>query len=180
MPAPDPRSATPTDCAGMVEALEAILRAQVQGHTRLLACIERKRTAIRSADIRAVESLCGEENAITPKICDLEKKRLDVIGRLTAALAPSAAAPLTVSEIAARLDQQKQERLLALAAQLREVLADVKKQSAIVRAAADALARHMGGIVQTVHSALSRAGVYGHRGRIILGAQVASSLDLKS
>ena len=38
----------------------------------------------------------------------------------------------------------------------------------------------MSGIVQTVHSALSRARVYSRRGQINLGVQLESSLDLKS
>jgi hypothetical protein len=70
--------------------------------------------------------------------------------------------------------------LAAYADQLRSLIAEVKRQSSIVRNAAEALSRHMSGIVQTVHSALSRARVYSHRGQINLGVQLESSLDLKS
>lgn len=164
----------------LFDGLEHILRSQLDGHQRLLKCIERKRQAIRTADITSVTSICSDENAVLLRLTELEKHRLELLGHLTQMTNPKASVPLTLNEIAQTADEPQQSRMLALAAQLREALEQVKRQSSIVRAAADALARHMSGIVQTVHSALSRARIYGHRGNIALGAQLQSIVDLKS
>lgn len=168
------------DCAALITALERLLRQQLEGHQRLLICIERKRQAIRDADIERVTAICREENIIVQRLTETEKQRLELLGHLTSTLQPQADKPLAVIEIARSAPEPQQSVLIALAAQLREVLMEAKRQSSMVRAAAQALSRHMSGIVHTVHSALSRARVYSHRGTITLGLPVQSTLDLKS
>lgn len=166
----------------LLDGLERLLRTQLESHQRLLRCIEGKRQAIRTADMNGITDLCKQEHTILQRITELEKHRLELIGRLTETLRPNAEALLTISEIAALsgIEESSQVRLTVLAAQLREALNDVKRQSSVVRAASEALSRHMTGIVQTVHSALSRARVYGQRGTIALGTQIHSVVDLKS
>jgi len=72
------------------------------------------------------------------------------------------------------------DEMTTLAGALREATAKVRRESSIVTAAAEALSRHMTGIMQTVNSALSRVGVYERRGRIAVGAQMDFCVDLKS
>jgi len=183
-----PRSALPTpkqaiaatDVPVHLDLLEKILRAQIEIHHRLLEFIQGKKEAIRTADLAKIESLCQQENVVAQKLAALEKHRLDLVGQLTMVFQPKAERPLTMTDIATRLPEPQQGRLTALAAQLRDDLAAVKQQSSIVRAAAETLARHMSGIMQTVNSALSKARVYGQRGRLVVGAQVQSIVDFKS
>jgi len=165
---------------GTLDMLERILRGQLEGHQRLLTCMERKRQAIRTADIGSVTNICAEEHVLIQKLGEIEKHRLELLGRITEALCPKAVAPLTMSQIAHAAAEPQQTRLIALSAQLREALTELKAQSSIIRAAAEALSRHMAGIVQTVQSALSRACVYSHRGKIATGAQLQSLVDVKS
>jgi hypothetical protein len=160
--------------------LEQILRRQLDGHHRLLDCIERNREAVRRADMDAIRSICEQENAVAQELAELEKARLYVVGRLTEVLRPDAAAPLSVSEISQALDKPESHRLTALAAQLRNTIQEVRRASEVVRAAADALARHMGGLMQTVQSALGRAPVYGRLGRLATGAQSQFCVDVTS
>jgi hypothetical protein len=162
------------------ELLEQMLRAQLEGHKRLLSCIERKRLAIRTADIDSIAAICGEENTLIQKLGEVEKRRIELIGRFTAHFAPKAPIPLTVSQIADAVGDPASTRLLAHAAQLKDMIRKVRRESSIVRTAADALNRHMTGIVQTVNGALSKARVYGNRGRIVVGAQMQTSVDIKS
>lgn len=166
--------------AGALDKLERILRAQLEGHQRLLKCMDRKRQAIRTADIGSVADICAEENIIIQRLAEVEKHRLELLGRFTEALRPKAAKPLTMAEIAQSAAEPQQTRLITLAAQLRETLGELKAASSIIRAAAETLSRHMTGIVQTVQSALSRACVYGSRGKITTGAQLQSLVDVKS
>jgi hypothetical protein len=168
------------DRNAMFVALEHVLRAQLDGHQRILTCIKRKREAIRQADIAEVDRICADENTILKRVSEFEKHRLELVGRSTLAISPRASVPLTISEISSAAPEPLRTTLAVLGAQLREALMDVKRESSIVRAAAEALSRHMSGIVQTVHSALSRAGVYGARGSMSLGVQLHSAVDLKS
>ncbi|UCD76189.1 MAG: flagellar export chaperone FlgN, partial [Phycisphaerales bacterium] len=155
-------------------------RALLEGQKKLLACMERKRQAIGRADIGAITEICTEENALAQRIGELEKHRLRLVGAMTEAIDPAAARPATLGQIVEVLEEESGRRLLAIGAELREAVGAVRKQSTILRSAADALARHMSGIAQTVHSALSRAGVYGRGGTVAMGAQLEFSVDLKS
>ena len=170
----------PAQAASLLDSLESALRAQLDGQQLLLKCLERKRQAIRSADIAEITAICGGENAIIQRMAELEKKRLEIVGALTEAFAGRAQQPLTLNEIAQRAAEPQQTRLSALAAQLRDAVAQLRRESSIVRTAAETHSRHLSGIVQTVHSALSRARVYGNRGTISLGSQVQSVVDIKS
>lgn len=180
MSAPEAKRKPAVDLKTAAQMLERILSAQIEEHQRLRGCIDRKREAIRTADINAVSEICGEENAVIQRVAELERRRLELVGRMTQSLDAKASAPMTLSQLAVALGDGQGSRLAAYADQLRSLIADVKRQSSIVRNAAEALSRHMSGIVQTVHSALSRARVYSRRGQINLGVQLESSLDLKS
>jgi hypothetical protein len=160
--------------------LSEALRAQLEDHHRLLGCLERKRGAIAAADIEAVTRICGEENTIVQRLTEFEKKRLGAVGRITAALAPDAAQPMTVTAIAEAIDEPGRSSLLALAEQLRATVAEVRQASTVVREASEALNRHLTGIRQTVQSALSRARVYGQGGRLTTGAPMQFSVDVAS
>lgn len=175
--------ATPpsSDMRTWSDGLEKILRAQIEHHEKLLACINGKRQAIRAAQIDAMRDISTQENAIMQRLMEFEKRRVDLIQHLSGLVNPGEKRTLTVSEIAAdsRIDSAQRERMLALAAQLRDLLSEVKRESSIVRHAADALARHMSGIVLSVHSALNRTRVYSARGGLTpVGA--VSVIDVKS
>jgi len=172
--------ASSADLSGPLDRMGRVLAAQIEGHRKLLSCIEKKRQAIRSADIDAITKLCQAEQAIAHRLGDLEKQRLELVGRLTERLAPDAARPLSLREITAAADEGRRGALEALAQRLREAIETVRRESSIVTAAASALSRHMTGIMQTVNSALSRVGVYERRGRIAVGAQMDFCVDLKS
>ncbi len=174
--APSPPAAVSQEA----QRLGAAMRAQLEDHQRLLGCLERKRGAIAAADIEAVTRICGEEHTIVQRLAELEKNRLGTVGRITAALAPDAAQPMTVTAIAEAIDEPGRSSLLVLAEQLRATVAEVRQASTVVREAAEALNRHLTGIRQTVQSALSRARVYGQGGRLTAGAPMQFSVDVAS
>ncbi|MHC4320223.1 MAG: flagellar export chaperone FlgN [Planctomycetota bacterium] len=142
-----------------IALLERILRGQLDDHKRMLDCIERNREAVRNADMEAIKLVCQDQNSLAQHLAELEKVRLTAVGRLTESLQPQAATPLSVSQIAEAVGEPAGPRLTALADQLRATVQEVRRASTVVRTAADALARHMSGLMQTVHSALTRARV---------------------
>ncbi len=173
-------STTSTSVNELVMRLEQILHSQQQDYEKLGQLIQRKREAIRQADMNAIADLCQKENTIAQHVTELEKTRLILSAELTRTLDPKASRPLSMSEVAQAIDEPNRSRLLQLSQALRETIEEVRAASSIVRAAADGLSRHMGGLLQTVQSALSRARVYSDRGRIATGAQYQFCLDLKS
>lgn len=180
MPRVDVRSRPGLELEKAASQLEKTLRALLEGQKRLLRKMERKREAIRRADIGAITELCTEENALAQRIGDLEKHRLRVVGAITEILEPDAAAPLNLASIAEGLNEEAGTRLLAIGAELKEAVRTVRRESSVLRSAAEALAGHMAGIAQTVHAAINRAGVYGRAGTVALGAQTEFAIDLKS
>ncbi|MHC4991794.1 MAG: flagellar protein FlgN [Planctomycetota bacterium] len=166
--------------ASELTMLERILTRQLEGHKLMLECMERNREAVRHADMDAIKSVCQEQNQLAQQLAELEKSRLVVVGRLTESLQPEAATPLSLVEIAEAAGAPAGDRLAALAGQLRATVQEVRRASTVVRTAADALARHMSGLMQAVHSALTRAQVYSRRGRLATGAQSRFSIDVTS
>jgi hypothetical protein len=106
--------------------LERILVLQLDGHKRMLACIERNREAVRHADMDTIKSVCQEQNQLAQQLAELEKSRLTIVGRLTESLQPQAKAPLSLDEIAEAAGQPTGDRLTALAEQLRAAVQEVR------------------------------------------------------
>lgn len=163
-----------------LQRFECILSSQLELHGRLAVCIERKKECIRQAQIDSVAEICEEENEIVQKLGELEKTRLTLIGELTESLRPEASVPLTLIEIVGMAEDEQAGRLISLRDELRERVKQVRRESSVVRIAADKLNRHMIGILQSVRSALSGAGVYEQKGQVALGAQLEFSVDVRS
>ncbi len=168
------------DLASGCERLERILRDQIELHRKLESCIERKKDAIRKAQIDSIRMIYEEENVHVQAIGDLEKDRLMLVGELTESIRPDSNEPLTVLEIAEVMSEEQGARLIELRDLLRDLVKQVRRGSSVVRIASEKLNRHMIGILQTVRTALSGAGVYERKGQVALGAQLEFSVDVRS
>jgi hypothetical protein len=163
----------------MLEALERLLQLQLDGHQRLIALLDEKREAIRTARMERLTETAGEERQIIQRLGEVERHRLELVRRIMEGARPKSKEPMTMHDITALADEPLRTRLDAIAAQLRDVVTEVRRRSSIIRSAAETLARHMGAVCQTVQSALSRAGVYGRGGELTTGAQLQFSVDTK-
>lgn len=83
-------------------------------------------------------------------------------------------------EIAEVMSEEQGARLIELRDMLRDLVKQVRRGSSVVRIASEKLNRHMIGILQTVRTALSGAGVYERKGQVSLGAQLEFSVDVRS
>ncbi|MEY3021632.1 MAG: hypothetical protein RIS86_830 [Planctomycetota bacterium] len=158
--------------------LLAILARTEAAYRRILAGIHARRAALRAADFTRFAGLGNDESRLAAEIAELDRARLAESRQLATrlALAPDA----TLGEIAERLVEADRARLDAARASLKELVLVVRKESSVVRQAAERLSAHMAGILQSVHSALAQANVYSRGGRIAVGANVISSLDIRS
>jgi hypothetical protein len=95
-------------------------------------------------------------------------------------LSPGRTEPLPLTEITPHLSAATGARLLELRAGLRRSLEEAGRLSTVVSGAADAVGRHLAGLVQTIGSVLAGPGTYGRRGRVDASASSPMRLDLTS
>ncbi|NCF39120.1 MAG: hypothetical protein GWP75_03270 [Planctomycetia bacterium] len=160
----------------LVRGLEATLSTQIEGYRRFLETIGRKRDAIKNAQLDRVPEIAAIEEQIVDRLERLDRRRTTEARRLAEAVGIDPAA--TRAEVVAAIEETDGSKLAVLATQLRELVERAKREHSVVRAAADSLARHMAGIVQSVTGALSGTGVYGRQGRLRDGSSLATGLDL--
>jgi len=146
----------------------------------MLELLTRKREAIKAASIDDIRTLCDRENRVLQELGDLEKQRLTIVARLTEHFEPDASQPMRLRDIASRIGGEQGERLEVLGAETREHIEAVRKLSGVLRSASETLSNHVAGILQIVQSALCQARVYGREGQLATGAQVRSTVDLRS
>ncbi len=160
----------------LLRQLEETLSTQVEGYRRFLEAITRKRDAIRGADLDRVPEIASVEEKIIDRLHRLDLQRTQQGRRLAVCLGIDEESSISV--IVDALDGDRGTKLAVLAAQLRGLVDQTKKENSVVRSATESLARHMAGIVQSVTGALSGTGVYGRQGQLRDGTTLASGLDL--
>lgn len=158
----------------LLEILEATLAVQRE----ILGGVRARREAVRRADFAELARLEKAEPPLALRMQELERTRAAELAQLTVRLALPPKSPL--SDIAARLPEPDRARLDLVRSELRATIAEIQRESGIVRQASERLSAHMAGILQSVHSALAHAKVYSRGGVIAIGPNVVSTLDIKS
>ena len=167
-----------SDMDKQIAQLEAILVQELAEHDQLLELIQRKRRALRQANHRLVADCCRQENGRVQKIAELEKARLRSVGQLTLLLAPGAAEPLRLGALAQRLSEPVRGRLLVLRQHLRQRIEQVRHDAGIAQRAAETLARHMQGLVQTLSGVMGGGAAYGRAGAPTRAALTLSTFNV--
>lgn len=161
----------------IVVELEATLREQLRLHERMLELLNGKRAALASADTDRMIALCKDENAVLQKVSNLEKTRLEQAAKLTLLLDPKAPEPRRLGDLAQQLPEPARGRLLALRAQLRERMDQVRKQSAVAMQASDTLLKHMQGLIQTIGGLVTQIPTYTAAGQRPRAALAVSTFN---
>lgn len=159
---------------GLSGELEALLRelAAVQGD--LLALAAEHRDAISRADTARMAACGQRQAALLGRGRDAEQRRR----MLVEAWAPKERG-ITLTDLAARVEEPGRARLLALGGQVRSLIERLARENRVVRAATESLMAHMDGIVRQVSRRLSQSGTYSRRGGIDGGVPLAAGLDLR-
>jgi hypothetical protein len=164
----------PFDC------LERIIIELDARHDELLALLERKRQAIARADADAIHECCRLECRTIDDIRSIEAKRQLIVRDLALAIGANDPGALGVEQIAAHASPEQAERLLAVSTPVKSKIERLRQRSAVLKQAAEALSRHMSGVMQSVHAAMAQTRVYGRQGRLSPAGGVPSMLDLTS
>jgi len=143
-------------------ALLEVLETLLARHSELLGLLAARREAVRRADFTRFGTIDDSERRLLAEIADLDRRRAED------------------AEIAARLGPENAARIDAARGALREPVERVRRESGVLRQAVERLSAHMAGVLQSVHSALAQASVYSRAGRLATGANVLSSVDVRS
>lgn len=166
--------------------LGTLLTALLGLHSAWLTEVHAHREAMRHADAAGVQGSVRRQAELLQQIADLEELRAGLVNRVGASpdfqQAGSAASgrgngPLTLSQIAALLDEPHRSRLTGSAGELRGLIEQVQKENRTLRAAAGSLMAHMEGLRQVARR-LSHAGTYGRRGFVEPCPGIATAVDL--
>lgn len=147
-----------------LDELEACMEQLAGEHEHLLGLIRRKREAMRSARPALVADCCERENHHVQRIAHAEKRRQDVVGRLTGEIAPGGAEPMRLADLADHAGEPRRGRLLELHRKLRQTIGDIQRENDIARRATEGLLRHVRGVIQQVTEQMDGGITYGRRG----------------
>jgi hypothetical protein len=163
-------------------ALEAVLVQQEELYARLRILVAERREAVRTADLDRLRTSLEEERRVVARLADLDKQRTDIaaaLGRRLGLVQPGRPVQVDIAQLAARAPQGIRERLVATSERLKHEILLVRRESGVVRQAAEALAGHLAGILQSVSGAFAGARCYGPAGRVATATPIRS-LDLKT
>lgn len=176
---PAPRAAPATEFRGNPDRLLVVLDKSKALYQQLLEHSKARRAALRAGDFAGFSKIDEPERRIVAQIEELDQLRLGEAKALATrlGLAPDA----SLVEIGERLPRDVGARVLALREELRALVLEVRRESSVVRQAAERLSAHIAGIVQSVHSVLAHANIYSSGGQIAtVGGGAISSLDIRS
>ena len=161
----------------LLNELEEYLQILKTEHKALYDMICRKREALRASQIALVRDCCERENIHIQKIGSIEKRRQNLIGRITDKLQPSAPQPMSLSDIAAVASQPQRDRLLEIHKDLRDLVERVRDENTIMQRATQGMLQHVQGMMQMIGQVFGDAGTYGRTGQVVQSSASVSSFS---
>lgn len=177
---PQPARVAPAaEFRGNPERLLVVLDRSRTLYRQLLELSKTRRAALRAGDFAGFSKIDEPEKRIVAQIEELDHLRVGEAKAIAArlGLAPDA----SLVQIAEILPPETGARIVAVREELRALVLEVRRESSVVRQAAERLSAHIAGIVQSVHSVLAHANIYSSGGQIAtVGGGAISSLDIRS
>jgi FlgN protein len=165
--------------------LSSVLSEQEAGYRALRSLVSARRDAIRVADLEALKHTLDRERTLVSKLASLDGKRTELASALAKRLGlmerqggRPASVP-TLTELLAKAPRDQRERLSEIAERLRDEINAARRESGIVRDAAERLAQHVAGVLQSVSAAFASSKTYGRAGRFATAGAIRS-IDIRS
>jgi hypothetical protein len=141
----------------------ALLRDLLAGQQQLLQLGLARREAMRTFDVSRMEAIAGQEKAAIERLASLDRRRMQVMAQVRAAL-PRNVEP-TISEIAKRSQEPLKSQLLTIAAQLKETVEQVERNTRINATISEAVVKGLAKVLKVVTGLAQHAGLYMRNGR---------------
>jgi flagellar biosynthesis/type III secretory pathway chaperone len=147
----------------LVNELLSLLRDLLAGQQQLLQLGLSRRDAMRTFDISRMEMLTSQEKATMDVLASLDRRRQQLTAQVRSAL-PRNVEP-TISEIARRCQEPQKSQLLGLAAQLKETVEQVDRNTRINATISEAVIKGLAKVLKVVTGLAQHAGLYMRNGR---------------
>ena len=147
----------------LVNELLSLLRDLLVGQQQLLQLGLSRRDAMRTFDVTRMEALVGQEKAALERLTSLDRRRQQLMAQIRATM-PRNFEP-TVSEIAKRSQEPQKSQLLTLAAQLKETVEQVERNTRINATISETVIKGLAKVLKVVTGLAQHAGLYMRNGR---------------
>jgi flagellar biosynthesis/type III secretory pathway chaperone len=147
----------------LVSELLSLLRDLLAGQQQLLQLGLSRRDAMRTFDVSRMENLAAQEKIALERLAFLDRRRQQITAQIRATL-PRNVEP-TVSEIARRVPEPQKSQLLALAAQLKETVEQVERNTRINATISETVIKGLAKVLKVVTGLAQHAGLYMRNGR---------------
>ncbi len=151
-----------------VPTLVRLLGDLAGAHEDLLAAIDAKIAAMRTADAEQIRAACLQESAIAERINEREGLRRQLVENIMRGygLSPTAARRLSAAQIAARLGGRSGEDILTAAGRLKELTGAVTRRNHVAQLIAQNVLRHVKHVFTAMTGAETSPG-YTHAGESV-------------
>ncbi len=147
----------------LVTELLTLLRELLAGQERLLGLALARREAMRTLDISRLETVAGQERVETGRLAELDKRRMALTSQMRSAMGGHV--EVTVTEVARRVEEPAKSQLLALAAQLKETVEQVERNTRINATISETVVKGLAKVLKIVTGLAQHAGLYMRNGR---------------
>lgn len=159
--------------------LEELLDTQCGHYRRVQELVDSQREALRVADVTALSNASNAERELLDAIGRLDTRRVELVEAIAAELGLAQPGSPTLTDLLEHSGPRR-GRLVTIADELRRLISKTRAASGVVRTAAESLARHMQGIVQSVEIGIGRTGIYERTGRLVSALPRHSSINIRS
>lgn len=143
--------------------LLTLLREILAGQQHMLKLVLARREAMRSFDIARMERMVEEDRLAAQQLANLDRRRQSLVAQFRALLGKGVEP--TVSEISKRIGEPHKSQLLALAAQVRETVEQVERNTRINATVSEAVVKGLAKVLKIVTGLAQHAGLYMRNGR---------------
>ncbi len=149
--------------ADLNENMIELLKDMLEAHERVLGIANARYEAMRAFDMQSLNMLMAREMAETQALGALENRRRDLMAKYRVALGPKV--EICTREIAKRADAPTAERMLALAAQLKDVVGKLEKVNRLNARISGSVVQSLAKVVKVLTGMAQHAGLYMKNGR---------------
>jgi len=147
----------------LISELLTLLRELLACQQRLVTLALARRDAMRAFDIERLNAIGAQEHAEMQTVAALETRRKTLIQQFKAVLGRNV--DPTVSEIAKRASEPARTQLLGLAAQIKEAVEVVSRNTRINAAVSEGVVKGLAKVLKVVTGLAQHAGLYMRNGR---------------
>lgn len=162
----------------MAEQLGVVLSDLTREYEMLEKLAVEREEALAEARVADLGATLTAESAVVQRVAEIEPRRAAIAQFFTDRYGFSGEGEPSATWIAEQMEGARREDLMEAASKLRALIERVRGAGHATRSAAQALARHMRGIVASAERQMSHTGAYGRVGRVQAGPAVYSALDV--